>query len=43
MAKCTYGTGSFLLANIGTTPKHTTGLLTTVGWQLKGEKGRLRF
>lgn len=43
MAKCTYGTGSFLLANIGTTPKHTTGLLTTVGWQLQGEKAVYAF
>ncbi|MGH3682080.1 MAG: glycerol kinase GlpK [Natronosporangium sp.] len=34
-AKCTYGTGSFLLLNTGTTPvtsKH--GLLTTVGYQI---------
>jgi len=43
MAKCTYGTGSFLLANIGDKPKHTTGLLTTVGWQLKGEKAVYAF
>jgi len=34
-AKCTYGTGAFIMMNTGTTPvasKH--GLLTTVGWQL---------
>ena len=37
-AKCTYGTGAFILANTGNTPvfsKHK--LLTTVGWQL-GDK-----
>jgi glycerol kinase len=34
-SKCTYGTGAFILENIGDTPilsKH--GLLTTVAWQL---------
>ena len=37
MAKCTYGTGAFLLMNTGTQPmpsKH--GMLTTVAWRLKG-------
>ncbi len=38
MAKCTYGTGSFLLANIGNEMKLMDGMLTTVGWQLDGEK-----
>lgn len=38
MAKCTYGTGSFLLANIGNSPRLANGLLTTVGWQLTGQK-----
>lgn len=38
MGKCTYGTGAFLLANIGVTPKMVPGLLTTVGWQLEGQK-----
>jgi glycerol kinase len=34
-AKCTYGTGSFLLLNTGTTPVSSThGLLTTVGYQI---------
>lgn len=34
-AKCTYGTGSFLLMNIGKKPVASkTGLLTTVAWQL---------
>lgn len=37
MAKCTYGTGSFLLANIGDKPRTTPGLLTTVAWQLEGQ------
>jgi len=38
MMKCTYGTGSFLLANIGTEMQLLDGLLTTVGWQFEGEK-----
>ncbi len=37
LAKCTYGTGSFLLANIGSEPRLVEGLLTTVGWQLEGK------
>ena len=33
--KCTYGTGCFLLANIGTTPIASKArLLTTVGWSI---------
>lgn len=37
-AKCTYGTGSFLLMNIGDQPKLSeSGLLTTVAWQLNGK------
>ncbi|GEJ59112.1 glycerol kinase GlpK [Anaeromyxobacter diazotrophicus] len=37
-AKCTYGTGAFLLQNVGPEPvvsKH--GLLTTVAWRVGGE------
>jgi glycerol kinase len=37
-AKCTYGTGAFLLQNVGPEPvasKH--GLLTTVAWKIGGE------
>ncbi len=35
--KCSFGTGSFLLMNIGDTPKlSNNGLLTTVGWNFKG-------
>ncbi len=37
-AKCTYGTGAFLLQNVGPLPvvsKH--GLLTTVAWRMGGE------
>jgi glycerol kinase len=35
MTKNTYGTGSFVLMNVGDTcPKPVEGLLTTVGWQL---------
>ena len=38
MAKQTYGTGSFLLMNIGTEPvRSTSGLLTTIAWQLGGD------
>jgi len=38
-AKCTYGTGSFLLMNTGQKPARSkSGILTTVAWQLKGEK-----
>lgn len=37
-AKCTYGTGSFLLLNTGTTPiRSEHGLLTTVGYQIGDE------
>jgi glycerol kinase len=35
MAKQTYGTGSFLLMNTGSEPaRSTSGLLTTIAWQL---------
>lgn len=38
-AKCTYGTGSFILMNTGNKPVASkAGLLTTVAWQLAGEK-----
>jgi glycerol kinase len=37
-AKCTYGTGAFLLMNVGSTPVASkAGLLTTVGWKLGGK------
>ncbi len=37
-SKCTYGTGSFLLMNTGSSPVTSrTGLLTTVAWQLGDE------
>ncbi len=37
-AKCTYGTGAFLLMNTGTRPVPSTrGMLTTIGWRLGGE------
>lgn len=36
-AKCTYGTGSFILANTGRTPvRSDSGLLTTIAWDLGG-------
>ncbi|MBI4926096.1 MAG: glycerol kinase GlpK [Bdellovibrio sp.] len=36
MAKCTFGTGAFLLLNTGTKPiKSKYRLLTTIAWQLK--------
>ena len=35
MAKCTFGTGAFLLANTGTTPVHSTaGLTSSVAWRV---------
>ena len=37
-AKCTYGTGAFLLMNVGATPvASASGLLTTVAWRIGGE------
>ena len=37
MAKCTYGTGCFMLMNTGHTPMNSAHrLLTTVAWQLEG-------
>ena len=40
-AKCTYGTGAFILANIGQKPiASEQGLLTTVAW---GYKGRVDY
>jgi glycerol kinase len=36
-AKCTYGTGAFLLMNVGPLPVHSrNGLLTSVAWQRDG-------
>ena len=41
-AKCTYGTGAFILMNTGDAPVASThGLLTTVAWQLS--TGELRY
>lgn len=38
-AKCTFGTGSFILMNTGQDRMHSdAGLLSTVAWQLPGEK-----
>ncbi len=37
-AKCTYGTGAFLLQNVGPAPVHSSrGLLATVAWEVGGE------
>ena len=37
-AKCTYGTGAFVLMNTGEEPVRSDhGLLTTVGWRLNGK------
>jgi len=37
-AKCTYGTGAFVLVNSGNEPVHSRfGLLSTVGWQIGQE------
>ncbi len=41
-AKCTYGTGAFILMNTGDTPVASqSGLLTTVAWQLAD--GEIRY
>ena len=38
-AKCTFGTGSFILMNTGNQRLHSkSGLLTTVAWQLENQK-----
>jgi glycerol kinase len=38
-AKCTFGTGSFLLMNSGQEMvRSTSGLLTTIAWRLKGQQ-----
>ncbi len=38
-AKCTFGTGSFILMNAGDTPvASNSGLLSTVAWQLDGQR-----
>lgn len=38
MAKCTYGTGAFILLNTGDQPTvSTNGMLTTVGWRVNGK------
>jgi glycerol kinase len=40
MTKNTYGTGSFVLMNIGSTlPEPVEGLLTTVAWTIDGQPG----
>lgn len=37
-AKCTYGTGAFILMNVGSKPAESkSGLLSTIGWQLGDE------
>jgi glycerol kinase len=39
-AKCTFGTGAFLLMNVGTRPTHSQrGLLGTVAWSLGEDNG----
>ncbi len=37
MAKCTYGTGAFVLLNTGGAVRSRHGLLTTIGWRLDGQ------
>jgi len=38
MFKCTYGTGSFLLGNIGKSKTLVNGLLTTIAWKLRKQE-----
>ena len=41
-AKCTFGTGAFLLMNVGDTPlRSRNGLLGTVAWRIEGKTGYL--
>jgi glycerol kinase len=45
-AKCTYGTGAFILMNTGAEPvASTSGLITTVGWRLGAgdERGEVAY
>jgi glycerol kinase len=43
-AKCTYGTGAFILMNTGDRPVPSrSGLLTTVAWQLGGPGGEVAY
>ena len=38
MAKCTYGTGAFILLNTGSEPRTSEhGMLTTVAWRVNGQ------
>lgn len=37
VAKCTYGTGNFMLMNTGSEPVKSAKLLTTVAWSIGGE------
>lgn len=39
MAKNTYGTGAFLLMNVGNEPVHSKTMLTTIAWGLPGAGG----
>ncbi len=42
MAKNTYGTGSFVLMNVGTScPSPADGLLTTIAWSLTNDAGEI--
>ena len=38
MFKCTYGTGSFLLGNVGSETVYVKGLLTTIAWKMANEE-----
>lgn len=38
MAKNTYGTGAFVIMNTGPKPVLGEGVITTIGWQIKGQQ-----
>jgi len=38
MAKNTYGTGAFVVMNTGSKPVLGEGVITTIGWQIKGQQ-----
>ncbi len=43
-AKCTYGTGAFILMNTGDAPVASkAGLLTTVAWKIAGARPEIRY
>jgi glycerol kinase len=40
MAKNTYGTGAFVMMNLGTSPASGAGCITTLAWQIEGQSAQ---